>query len=142
MAEGGAAIYYYAAAAAAAGYGASEQRAARKDQRKADKKQSRIASVENARRSRQNYAELRRRRAQVIAMSEAGGVSGGSATQGALGGMTSTFASNESFSQGVQTLDRGRFNLMSRANRRMGRASTANQLASFATGIGSYLENN
>jgi len=121
--------------------GASQQRKAAKSQRRAQKVQVRRADIENARQRRQQVVTARRQRASAIAQAEASGISGGSQIAGAAGSVQTQSASNISFLNQLESLDRTRFSALSDANTFQGRAGLAGSIAGVASGpLGSELE--
>lgn len=117
-------------AAVAAVFTIKEQRDARKDAKKAEKAAANKAAVENAKARRDQVAQARRARAQIIAQGENSGLGGGSQVAGAAGSVQSQLAYNTSFLNDLSQLDQARFKFQSDAAGHLSKADTYSAVSS------------
>lgn len=122
-----------------AGVAIDQENKSQDAQKKAAKVSRRQADLQNAKQRRQQIAKSRRLRAQAIAQTEAGGVSGSSVQQGVVGSLKTQESSNISFLNQLQSLDKQRFSYEKKAqsfNKKAGTASAVSGLSFQAAGSG------
>lgn len=102
---------------------AEDARDAQQAQAKEENRQARVKSIEAA----------RRRRAAVIAQSEAQGALQSSSVQGALGAFQSDIAANQTLQRNLQQLENQRFSSLSEQSAALGRANTFQALSNVSS---------
>jgi len=120
-----------------AAYGANEQRRSAAAQRKAVKRERRIAEVENVRSRRQ---AIRERLIQAEQLRNQGAVSGtmeSSGVQGGIASIGSQTASNIGFSNQIDQLNQQRLSFLDAANQYQSNAGIASTVASSVNSISS-----
>ena len=97
----------------------------RRDQRRAERINSKKAAAENAKSRRQQVAASRRARAEAVSQAEGSGISGGSQVAGVTASIGTQGATNVSFLNSLQGFDRARFGALSQARSFQGKAQSS-----------------